>query len=552
MSKSTIMIDKKFERLIKRGILTEKELNETIEASGASGQYLEEALIEKGIPKHEVLFCLKEYYGCPFVEYDQNVMASYFLTKRLDMERLKGALWFPLSAAQGRAEVIAYRPDDPSVIEDIKRTLKIDRIEFLVALPSDLIRIIENNFDVNPNFPTSAGRTPLAKVRTFLADRRSMFSCYRTSFARARTGLSFIRTGISFMTVALVLLRIFGIGYLTIFEALLFAAGIIAVVDGLLWYIPTRMKGRKLLGCASTEPTWGTTILEVSNPESNPIFTRTESIKGADKLRTDWSSLSPVMRRRFLAGDRTDLAEERTTLACYRTLMARARTGLAFTRTGIGFVGIGIALLRLREFYAGPWPLFGTSLILIGILIVAEGFYWYIPGRRAGVIGFESVKKVESKKNIWDFVFPPVHKHPGSEDIYHNIPVKPSYSPGIWATTGLALERTLLADRRGVMARLRTVMARSRTGMAFVRTGMSISGVGMVLLVYFGARNVTWTLFDIALIIAGLIFIADGLYWHIPAEKIKKQFPYCFGEMEVVIPDYGKPARYWRKVIFSQ
>jgi len=53
------------------------------------------------------------------------------------------------------------------------------------------------------------------------------------------------------------------------------------------------------------------------------------------------------------------------------------------------------------------------------------------------------------------------------------------------------------------------------------------------------------------LIIIGFLLIADGLYWHIPAEKLRRQFPYCFGEMEVSIPDYGKPARYWRKVFFS-
>jgi hypothetical protein len=35
------------------------------------------------------------------------------------------------------------------------------------------------------------------------------------------------------------------------------------------------------------------------------------------------------------------------------------------------------------------------------------------------------------------------------------------------------------------------------------------------------------------------------------AERIRKQFPYCFGEMEIAIPDYGKPARSWGKVVFS-
>jgi hypothetical protein len=54
------------------------------------------------------------------------------------------------------------------------------------------------------------------------------------------------------------------------------------------------------------------------------------------------------------------------------------------------------------------------------------------------------------------------------------------------------------------------------------------------------------------LIVIGLIFIADGLYWYVPAEKIRKMFPYCFGDMEITIPDYGTAARYWKKIVFNQ
>jgi uncharacterized membrane protein YidH (DUF202 family) len=543
------MTKDKFKKLIKKSIITEKELDEVIEESKSSGEYVENLLMHKGIPKHELLFCLSEYYSCPFVEYDESLMVSYFVTRCLDMQKHKNALWFPISIKENRAEVVAYHPDDPLLVEGIKKTLKVDRIEFKVAIPSDIIRIIENNFDVNPNFPPSGGRTPLAMVRTFLALRRSLLTYYRTSFAKGRTGLAFIRTGISFITIALVLFRIFGLGYLTLLDVILLVIGVIMTVDGFLWYIPARKRGKKLFNCASTEPTWGTTVLEVSNPENTPIFRRTSPVKGADKLRKEWNYLSPVMRRRFLASDRTDFAEERTTLACYRTMMARARTGLAFTRTGISFVGIGIALLR--QFYTGAWTVFDVLLILIGIAMVAEGFYWYIPGRRAGREGYESIKKTERGHSIWDFVFPPNHKYPVLRNIYSELPVKPSHSPGIWATTGLALERTLLADRRGVMARLRSVMARSRTGMAFIRTGMRVSGVGMALLVYFGIGNIAWTIFNAVLVILGLVLIADGLYWHIPAEKIRKQFPYCFGDMDIILPDYGKPACYWRKVVFS-
>ncbi len=539
----------KFERLIKRGLLSEKDLYGIAQESKSSGKYPENLFIERGIPKHEILFCLAEYYNYPFTEYDESVLASYFLTMRLNMEKLKNALWFPLSARQNKAEVIAYAPDDPAIIEDIKKTLKVEDIEFIIALPSDIIRIIEHNFDVNPKFPPPAGRTPLAKVRTFLAGRRSLYACHRTSLSKGRTGLAFLRTGISFVTIAMVLLRIFGKGYLNIVEAILFIAGIVITIDGIMWYLPARKTGKGITGCSSTEPTWGTTVLQVIDAEENLGFARTGIVQDADKLRADWNDLSPVMRRRFLASDRTDMADERTTLACYRTLMARARTGLAFTRTGAAFIGLGIALLR--QFHGGPWTAFDAALVLTGTLMAMEGFYWYFPGRQAGMEGFKSVKKAGINQSIWDFVFPPAIKVPGPH--YELLPpVRASHSAGIWATTGLALERTLLADRRNVMARLRTVMARSRTGLAFIRTGMSISAVGIGLLVYFGIANIAWTIFNAALVVTGLAFIADGLYWHIPAEKTKQQFPYCFGDMEISIPDYGKPVRKWGKVVFNQ
>jgi uncharacterized membrane protein YidH (DUF202 family) len=546
------MLNEKFTRLVTKGIITKAELDSIIEESAKSCRYPEELFIEKGIPKHEILFCLSEYYGFPFVEYDENITASYFLTKQLKIEKLKQNLWFPLSVEQDKAEVIVYNPYDTSIIEDIKNILGVERISLLIALPSDLIGIIENNFDLNPCFSPSAGRTPLALVRTFLAERRSRLSCYRTSLAKGRTGLAFLRTGISFITIAVVLFRIFGFGYLTILEAAFLIAGIIMSYDGLIWYLPARKTGAKKVDCSSTEPTGGTTVLEVSNPGNNPCFKRTGVIRGAEELYNDWSNLSPVMRRRFLAIDRTDLAEERTTLACHRTMMARSRTGLAFTRTGIAFIGVGIALLRLKQFHTSSWTVFDATLILMGILMSLEGLHWYMPGRRSGIECFESVKKAADKKNIWDFVFPPGHNRLNLKDIRGSIPpVKQSHSTGIWATTGLALERTVLAERRNVMARLRTVMARSRTGMSFIRTGMSIFSVGMGLLVYFGRGNISWTIFDIMLILIGLLFIADGLYWHLPAEKIRKQFPYCFGEMEIMIPDYGKPVRSWKKVVFS-
>ncbi|MDA8387791.1 MAG: hypothetical protein M0Z58_03870, partial [Nitrospiraceae bacterium] len=170
--------------------------------------------------------------------------------------------------------------------------------------------------------------------------------------------------------------------------------------------------------------------------------------------------------------------------------------------------------------------------------------------------GLESVKKAAGWKTIWDRVFPssfhfdapngrhPMEKHPA-------LAVCAGQQPGVWATTGLALERTLLADRRTVMSRLRTVMARSRTGMAFIRTGFNILVVGAGLFIYFFRGSTPWTVFEILLMAVGLYMIGDGLYWFIPAERIRKQLPYCFGDFEIEPPDYSEPCRSWKKVVFS-
>ena len=416
-------------------------------------------------------------------------------------------------------------------------------------IPKAELRRIEESLDLNPGFPPSAGRTPLAKVRTYLAVLRSKLASTRTGLARGRTGLSFIRTGIAFIAVAIAILKIFGGGYLVPLEILLLLAGAAMIVDGLRWYLPARRAARVLSDFTPTEPTGGTTVLEVRDTEDQPVFFRTPPVPGAEQLRRGWSTLSPVMRRRFLASDRTDLAEERTALAGYRTWMARARTGLAFTRTGVALAGIGIALLR--QFPSGPWMIGGVLLLAIAVGMAVEGFLWYVPGRHAGTEGGASVKKRTDTAGIWDLVFPPTHRSPLEDAIAVPEALRRVSTPGIWGTSGLALERTLLAERRNVMARLRTVMARSRTGLSFVRTGLSVSAVGTGLLIYFGAGSLPWALFYASLILAGFLFIADGLYWHLPAEKIRSQFPYCTADLEIPLPDYGRPAACWPKAVFS-
>jgi len=525
----------KFNRLPDEGIITD-----------SSRTWPGDLLMAKGIPKHEILCSLSEHYGLPFVEYEEGILAADEVIRHLDLEGLKKTLWFPLSVRQDSADVAVCDPHDPALNQEIQKALKVEKINKFISLPGDLVRIIENNQDVNPNFPPSAARTPLARVRTYLAEQRTQMAWHRTSMAKARTGLAFIRTGMSFISIALVLLRIFGIGYAIVAEMVLLGVGLLMTIDGLASLPPKKM-AQKRFDCQPTESTFGTTVLEMASSGNHSRVTRTRAVEGAEQLRARWTRLSPVMKRRFLAIDRTDMAEERTILAKYRTIMARARTGLAFTRNGIAFIGLGIALMR--QFPFGPWALFDSALLLVGTLLTFEGFYWSFPGRKAVVESLKEMKITEKRSSIWDFMFPPFNKRISPSDLPSTLFVQGS--PGIWGTTGLALERTLIAERRNVKARLRTIMARSRTGLSLIRTGISIFSVGAGLLFYFGTGNLFWTVFNLLLMAIGGYPIAVGFYWHMPAEKIRKQFPYCFADMEIALPDYGKPASSWKKGIFK-
>ena len=539
----------KYAQLVADQIIPPGLLNQLVQESARTNAPIEDLLLAAGVPRQELLRALSGLYHTPFIEYDEGLLADTDVLALVDLEQLKKELWLPLRRKAGGTLVIVCNPSDLALCEDIKQSLQVDHLQLLIALPSDLVRIIENHQDVNPQFPPAAGRTPLARLRTWLADHRTLLAQHRTSLAKGRTGLAFVRTGVSFISIGLVLFRIFGLGYLIILESALVALGLAMTVDGIRWYLPARKVGHECLRYPATQHTFGTTILERKSDHERPGVVRTAPIQGADQLRGRWNRLSPIMKRRFLAIDRTDLADERTILATYRTAMARARTGLAFARTGIASIGLGIALLR--QFATGPWTILDGALIGLGIVVIFEGFLWYIPGRQAGKECYRTLQGTPNRHPIWDFMFQPFPGRVSVDDLPPTLAIKGTHVPGIWGTTGLALERTLIAERRNVKSRLRTIMARSRTGLAFIRTGTSVFSVGMGLLVYFGLANPLWTVFNVALVLIGTLLIADGYYWHLPAMRFKNQLPYCFGDMEIVLPDYGKPSSGWRKVVFS-
>lgn len=105
------------------------------------------------------------------------------------------------------------------------------------------VTIIEPSYDNKP-------RSQLAHERNLFAAQRTIAACYRTIYSRARTGLSFIRTGVSFASVGVGLITYFGLSLLNIVDAFIILAGLLMVVDGILWSWPVRKENYEALKCA--------------------------------------------------------------------------------------------------------------------------------------------------------------------------------------------------------------------------------------------------------------------------------------------------------------
>jgi uncharacterized membrane protein YidH (DUF202 family) len=151
-------------------------------------------------------------------------------------------------------------PKHQTLIEVTAATLYfLENYQFLQSRPAEsptkatmlarLNDLLPNNcVFIEPSLDNKV-RSYLAHERTSLAAQRTVAACYRTIYSRARTGLSFIRTGVSFSSIGIALFSYFGLSKLNLLDGFLILAGILLVVDGVLWYWPVRKERREALKC---------------------------------------------------------------------------------------------------------------------------------------------------------------------------------------------------------------------------------------------------------------------------------------------------------------
>jgi uncharacterized membrane protein YidH (DUF202 family) len=376
--------------LVTWGDLSMEQLRAAWEDASFRGVELENVLRhEHNIPRRRLLEAMAEFYGCPWIEYDERRPVPPGLLEGLDADELVGGLWFP-AIKEGQTVILAaHNPRDPAVLREARRRMPAAQFECRVALVQDIAAFIEDFVNAPPQHLIGNERTGLAFWRNTMARWRTRLACYRTDFAMARTHFSLLRGGLGLITIGRTLQHLGRAKPFFWLYGAMIAAGFGLVLLGLLSY--RRIKK------SIVRPPRHSTLVEVS--AATLYFL--ENYQYAEKTPVDAVSKQTMLARlsdllpnccvyidssldnkvrSYLAHQRNTLAAQRTILACYRTIYARARTGLSFIRTGVSFASIGIGLIGY--FGLGIMTLLDAFLILAGVLMAVDGALWYWPVRK--------------------------------------------------------------------------------------------------------------------------------------------------------------------------
>jgi uncharacterized membrane protein YidH (DUF202 family) len=378
----------RFQGLVELGILTSESLKRLLEEAAARGRQPEWILVhERGVARRVLLDLFSAYHRCPQVEFDERLSVPPELLAGADAGQLSRLGRFPLLQSDEGIVIASVAPE--TLREESAGLPESAQPEPWVAFAEDIDWYIEDFLHASPGKLIGTERTGLAFWRNTMAQWRTRLACYRTDFAKSRTSLAVLRWGLGLVALANVLLRAPHSWSPPQFSWLLIAVGLCLAVASLPGYWNIRRFG--------VRPPGHHTLVEVTSaavrfldaytpaspqaggpPSRLTMLARLGDWVG-DHMRLEYPP--PTQKERApLARKRNVLAAQRTVAACYRTIYARARTGLAFIRTGVTLAGFGIGLIQYFGF--SLFTLLDALLVVAGLLLVADGLWWYLPVRK--------------------------------------------------------------------------------------------------------------------------------------------------------------------------
>lgn len=385
-------IGKELERLlpmVQSGDIDREQLIEICSDAASRGQDVESILRhEYLVPRRRILEALSKTYNCKWTEYDERLPVPPELLTGLDAVALCASLWFPI-IKDGETVIIAARdPQDEQMQEEVRKFVPAKAYEFRVAMGEDIRNYIQDFLNEVPEHIIGNERTCLAYWRNTMARWRTRLACYRTDFAKARTHLSLLRWGFGLIGLGRALLHTSNIAAIP-FDWVMIASGFVIVFLGISTYFRTKTSVLKPPKHQTLVEVTGATLFflegyqfaELKPKDIKPKKTMLARL--AASLPNFCVYIEPSLdnkARSSLAHERTSLAGQRTVAGCYRTIYARARTGLAFIRTGVTFISIGLGFIRY--FGISMLTVLDSTLVVAGLLMVADGAVWYWPSRK--------------------------------------------------------------------------------------------------------------------------------------------------------------------------
>jgi type II secretory ATPase GspE/PulE/Tfp pilus assembly ATPase PilB-like protein len=134
----------KFDYLLTNQIISEDDLNQAIATAREQKTDLPSVLVhEFHVSKKALGKSFEDYYGVPFVSYEDRIIIPSELVQGLNLGYLKRNYWVPLQKEDDKVVVVIDDPHSVERIKEIKALMHAEAYEFRVALREDILRFIE-------------------------------------------------------------------------------------------------------------------------------------------------------------------------------------------------------------------------------------------------------------------------------------------------------------------------------------------------------------------------------------------------------------------------
>ena len=133
----------KFHYLLAQHRITAEELSSAVAEARRRQTDVESILIEQyKVPKGELGVSLSQFYGCPFVEFDEKILPPPDLMKDLRLEYLRRNFWLPLRREDAAVVVLIDNPQDLQRVDNVSQALKNWKIRWAVGLRKDILQFL--------------------------------------------------------------------------------------------------------------------------------------------------------------------------------------------------------------------------------------------------------------------------------------------------------------------------------------------------------------------------------------------------------------------------